>query len=110
MKAKGEDRNLRSWRDLGAGLVLGFGWRRRMVSEEEEVVVAIAMDGVGDWELAWGFGRRPKGLVCYPRGEVGLFGCMPSSNVRLTGIPSFNRASIHFLNSVSLLKYSFIYF
>jgi hypothetical protein len=32
-----------------------------MVSEEEEVVVAIAMDGVGDWELAWGFGRRPKG-------------------------------------------------
>jgi hypothetical protein len=91
-----------------------------MVSEEEEVVVAIAMDGVGDWELAWGFGRRPKGggggdwgpggLVCYPRGEVGLFGCMPSSNVRLTGIPSFNRASIHFLNSVSLLKYSFIYF
>jgi hypothetical protein len=71
-----------------------------MVSEEEEVVVAIAMDGVGDWELAWGFGRRPKGdwgLVCYPRGEVGLFGCLPSSNVCLTGIRSYNLASIAFL-------------
>ena len=61
MKAKGEDRNLRSWRDLGAGLVLGFGWRRRMVSEEEEVVVAMDGNGV----LAWGFGRRAEGaLVC----------------------------------------------
>jgi len=44
-KAKEEDRNLRSWRDLGVGLVLGFGRRRGVVSEEEEVAVAVAMDG-----------------------------------------------------------------
>jgi len=44
-KANEEDRNLRSWRDLGAGLVLGFGRRRGVVSEEEEVAVAVAMDG-----------------------------------------------------------------
>jgi len=36
---------LRRGRDLGAGLVLGFGRRRGAVSEEEEAAVAVAMDG-----------------------------------------------------------------